>query len=55
MSKASQARKLKAQKALKKARVQLGRIKVRARAELARHSRAFKLAARRYRMALKQA
>ena len=55
MSKASQARKSKAQKSLQKARVQLGRFKARARAELARHARAFKLAAKRYKKAVKQA
>jgi len=55
MSKSSQARKSKAQKSLKKARVQLGRFKARARAELARHARAFKLAAKRYKKAVKQA
>lgn len=53
MSKASEARKRKAQKNLKKARVQLARVKARGRVELARHTRAFKLATKRYKMALK--
>lgn len=53
MSKRSAAMKAKAKKNLKKARVQLQRLKARARVELARHTRAFKLAAKRYRVALK--
>jgi hypothetical protein len=53
MSKSSDARKRKAQKNLKKAKVQLARVKSRGRAELARHMRALKLATRRYKMALK--
>jgi hypothetical protein len=53
MSKRSDAMKRKAKRNLKKARAQLGRIKARARVELARHSRAFRLAAKRYKLALK--
>lgn len=53
MSQRSDAMKRKAKQNLKKARVQLGRIKARAKVELARHSRAFKLAAKRYKLALK--
>ena len=53
MSKRSAAMKVKAKKNLKKARVQLSRFKARARAEMARHARAFRLAAKRYRVALK--
>ncbi len=53
MSKRSEAMKRKAKKNLKKARVQLGRFKARARVELARHARAFRLAAKRYRVALR--
>ena len=46
-------RKVKAKKNLAKAKVQLARFKKRARAELVRHGRALKLAAKRYRVALK--
>ena len=53
MSKRSEAMKRKAKKNLKKARVQLAKLKARARIELARHTRAFKLAAKRYKVALK--
>jgi hypothetical protein len=53
MSKQSVARKRKAQKNLKKAKVQLARFNRRARVELARHTRALRLATKRYRMALK--
>ena len=45
--------KRKAKKNLAKAKVQLARLRARARAELARHTRAFKLAAKRYKLALK--
>jgi hypothetical protein len=54
MSKKSDALKRKAQKNLKKAKVQLAKFQARARVELARHGRAFKLAAKRYKLALKQ-
>ena len=54
MSKRSEAMKRSAKKNLKKARVQLGKVKARAKVEMARHARAFKLAARRYKLALKQ-
>jgi hypothetical protein len=57
MSKRSDAMKRKAKqmakKNLAKARVQLARVKARAKVELMRHARAFKLAAKRYRVALK--
>jgi hypothetical protein len=53
MSKRTDAMKVKAKRNLKKARVQLAKVKARARVELARHARAFKLAARRYKVALK--
>jgi exonuclease VII small subunit len=53
MSKRSEALKRKAKTRLKQARVQLSRIKARARKELARHTRAFRLAAKRYKAALK--
>jgi len=53
MSKRSDAMKRKAKKNLQKARVQLSKLKARARVELARHTRAFKLAAKRYKVALK--
>jgi hypothetical protein len=53
MSKRSDAMKRKAKKNLQKARVQLSKLKARAKAELARHTRAFKLAAKRYKVALK--
>jgi hypothetical protein len=53
MSKRSQAMKRKAKQNLKKARAQLTKLKKRARLELARHSRAFRLAAKRYKVALK--
>jgi hypothetical protein len=42
-----------AKRNLAKAKVKLGKLKARAKVELARHSRAFKLAARCYRLALK--
>lgn len=54
MSKRSEAMKRKAKQNLRKARVKLAGLKVRARAELARHTRAFKLAAKRYKAALKR-
>ena len=54
MSKRSEAMKRKAKARLKKARVQLTRLKKRARIELARHTRAFNLAAKRYKAALKR-
>lgn len=53
MSKRSDAMKRKAKRNLKKARVQLAKFKSRAKVELSRHARAFKLAAKRYRVALK--
>ena len=53
MSKRSDAMKRKAKKNLQKARVQLSKLKARARVELARHTRAFKLAAKRYKVALR--
>jgi F0F1-type ATP synthase membrane subunit b/b' len=53
MSKRSDAMKRKARKNLQKARVQLSKIRARAKVELARHTRAFKLAAKRYKAALK--
>ena len=53
MSKRSDAMKRKAKKNLQKARVQLSKLKARAKVELARHTRAFKLAAKRYKVALK--
>ena len=53
MSQRSDAMKRKARKNLQKARVQLSKIKARAKVELARHTRAFKLAAKRYKAALK--
>ena len=53
MSRKSEAMKKKAKAKLKKARVQLQRLKARARVELARHTRAFRLAAKRYKAALK--
>ena len=53
MSKKTEAMTRKAKKNLAKARVQLARVKARAKVELARHLRAFKLAAKRYRVALK--
>ena len=53
MSKRSDAMKRKAKKNLQKARVQLSKLKARAKVELARHTRAFKLAAKRYKLALK--
>ena len=53
MSRNSEAMKRKAKKNVQKARVQLGKLKARAKVELARHSRAFKLAAKRYKLALK--
>ena len=53
MSKQSDAMKRKARKNLQKARVQLSRLKARAKVELARHKRAFRLAAKRYKAALK--
>jgi hypothetical protein len=54
MSKKSDAMKRKAKMRLKKARVQLVRFNKRARAELARHARALRLATKRYRAALKR-
>ena len=45
--------KLAAKKNLAKMKVKLARVKARARAELARHARAFKLAAKRYKVALR--
>lgn len=45
--------KLMAKKNLAKAKVQLVKVKARARVELSRHLRAFKLASKRYRVALK--
>ena len=54
MSKRTEALKRKAKMNLKKARVQFGRIKARARRELARHARALRLAAARYKKALKK-
>ena len=53
MSKRSEAMKRKARSNLKKARAKLSRLKARAKVELARHTRAFKLAAKRYKVALK--
>ena len=53
MSKRSEALKRKAKKNLQKARVKLSKLKARAKVELARHTRAFKLAAKRYKTALK--
>jgi len=53
MSKRSDAMKRKAKKNVQKARVQLSKLKARAKVELARHTRAFKLAAKRYKVALK--
>ena len=53
MSKRSEAMKRKAKKNLQKARVQLSKLKARAKVELARHTRAFKLAAKRYKASLK--
>jgi hypothetical protein len=53
MSKRSEAIKRKAKARMKKARAELTRLKARARVELARHTRAFKLAAKRYKAALK--
>jgi hypothetical protein len=57
MSKRSDAMKRKAKqvakKNLAKGRVKLARLKARAKVELARHARAFKLAAKRYKVALK--
>ena len=53
MSKRSDAMKAKARKNLKKAKVQLAKVKARAKVELSRHARAFKLAAWRYKLALK--
>jgi hypothetical protein len=53
MSKRSEALKRKAKQNLKKARAQLSKFKARARVELARHARAFRLAAKRYKVALK--
>ena len=57
MSKRSEAMKRKAKqmakKNLAKARVKVARFKARAKVEPARHARAFKLAAKRYRVALK--
>ena len=57
MSKRSDAMKRKAKKMAKKklaqARVQLRRIQARAKVELARHTRAFKAAAKRYKLSLK--
>ncbi len=53
MSKRSDAMKRKAKKNLQKARVQLSKLKARAKVELARHTRAFRLAAKRYKVALK--
>ena len=53
MSKKSDAMKRKAKKNLQKARVQLARLKAQARVELARHTRAFRLAAKRYKAALR--
>jgi len=53
MSKRSDSMKRKAKKNLRKARVQLSKLKARAKVELARHTRAFKLAAKRYKVALK--
>jgi len=47
--------KRKAKKNLAKAKVKLAKFKARARVELSRHARAFKLAAKRYRVALKNA
>ena len=41
------------QENLAKAKVQLAKFKARAKVELSRHARAFKLAAKRYRVALK--
>ncbi len=54
MSKRSEAMKRKAKKNLQKARAQLGKLKARAKVELARYTRAFKLAAKRYKVALKK-
>jgi hypothetical protein len=54
MSKRSEALKRKAKRNLQKARVQLAKLKARARVELARHTRAFRLAAKRYKTALKK-
>jgi hypothetical protein len=48
-------RKVKAQKNLAKAKLQFARIKKQARIQLVRHARALRLAARRYRVALKTA
>ena len=53
MSKRSDAMKRKAKKNLQKARVQLSKLRARAKVELARHTRAFKLAAKHYKVALK--
>ena len=57
MSKRSDAMKRKAKQMAKrnlaKAKMQLNKIRVRARIELARHTRALKLAAKRYRVALR--
>jgi len=53
MSRKSDAMKRKAKKNLAKAKVQLAKLKKRARIELARHTRAFKLAAKRYKVALR--
>jgi hypothetical protein len=54
MSKRSEALKRKAKRNLQKARAQLAKLKARARVELARHTRAFGLAAKRYKTALKK-
>ncbi len=53
MSRRSEGMNRTANKNPKKARVQLKRFQARARVELARHARAFRLAAKRYRVALK--
>ena len=54
MSKRSDELKRKAKKNLKMAKAQLSKVKARAKVEMARHARAFKAAAKRYKMSLKQ-
>jgi hypothetical protein len=53
MSRRSDAMKRKAKKNLAKTKVKLAKFKARAKLELSRHARAFRLASKRYRVALK--
>lgn len=54
MSKRSDAMKRSAKRNYAKAKVKLGQLKASAKVQIKRHERAFKLAAKRYKLALKQ-